>query len=157
MARLLNLTRDQLRPEDQKLYDAIADNRGGVREPYGVISHRPDLAARVAHTGSYGRYNLDLPEALRETIILATAREIKSPCEFVAHARLARQAGLSENTIKAIAHGTTPQDLAGDEAMLLRYVPGLLRHHSISDVTFTAVRDRFGMQRTLESTALVGH
>jgi hypothetical protein len=39
--------------------------------------HSPDLAARVAHTGTYVRYDLDLPEALRETIILATAREIK--------------------------------------------------------------------------------
>jgi alkylhydroperoxidase family enzyme len=61
------------------------------------------------------RYNLDLPEALRETIILATAREIKSQYEFVAHARLARQTGLSEDIIKAIAHGTAPQGLSGDE------------------------------------------
>jgi hypothetical protein len=63
--------------------------------------------------------------------------------------------GLSEDTIQAIAHGTTPQGLAGDEAMLAGYVPELLRHHSISDTMFNAVRDCFGMQRTLEITALV--
>jgi 4-carboxymuconolactone decarboxylase len=103
------------------------------------------------------RYNLDLPEALRETIILATAREIKSQYEFYAHARLARQAGLSEDTIQAIAHGTAPQGLAGDEERLVRYVQELLRNHKISDATFNAVRDRFGMQKTLEITALVGH
>lgn len=157
MARLPNLTKDQLKPEDQKFFEAIADSRGGVRGPYGVLMHSPDLAARVAHTGSYVRYNLDLPETLRETIIIATAREIKSQYEFFAHARLARQAGVTENTIQAIAHGTAPQGLAGDEAMLVRYVPELLRHHKISDATFNAVRDRFGMQRTLEITALVGH
>jgi 4-carboxymuconolactone decarboxylase len=157
MARLPNLDRDQLKPEDQKFYDSIADSRGGVRGPYGVLLHSPDLAARVAHTGSYVRYNLDLPEALRETIILATAREIKSQYEFFAHARLARQAGLSENTIQAIAHGTAPQGLSGDEEKLVRYVQELLRHHKISDATFNAVRDRFGMQKTLEITALVGH
>ena len=157
MARLPNLNRDQLKPEDQKFYDAIADSRGGVRGPYGVLLHSPDLGARVAHTGSYVRYNLDLPEALRETIILATAREIKSQYEFYAHARLARQGGLSENTIQAIAHGTAPQGLAGDEERLVRYVPELLRNHKISDATFNAVRDRFGMQKTLEITALVGH
>ena len=93
MARLPNLDKDQLKPEDLKFYDVIADSRGGVRGPYGVLLHSPDLAARVAHTGSYVRYNLDLPEALRETIIIATAREIKSQYEFSAHARLARQAG----------------------------------------------------------------
>jgi 4-carboxymuconolactone decarboxylase len=119
--------------------------------------HSPDLASRVAHTGTYVRYNLELPEALRETIILATAREIKNQYEFYAHARLARQAGLAEDTIQAIARGTAPQGLAGDEAMLVRYVQELLRNHKISDATFNAVRDRFGMQKTLEITALVGH
>jgi 4-carboxymuconolactone decarboxylase len=157
MARLPNLNRDQLKPEDQQYYDAIADSRGGVRGPYGVLLHSPDLAARVAHTGTYVRYNLDLPESLRETIILATAREIKSQYEFFAHARLARQAGLAEDTIQAIARGTVPQGLSGDEAMLVRYVHELVRNHKISDATFNAVRDRFGMQKTLEITALVGH
>ncbi len=157
MARLPDMNRDQLKPEDQQFYDAIAGSRGSVRGPYGVLLHSPDLAARVAHTGTYVRYNLDLPEALRETIILATAREIKSQYQFFAHARLARQAGLAEDTIKAIAHGTAPQGLSGDEAMLVRYVHELLRNHKISDVTFNAVRDRFGMQQTLEITALVGH
>jgi 4-carboxymuconolactone decarboxylase len=102
------------------------------------------------------RYHLELPEALRETIILATAREIKSQYAFFAHARLARQAGLAEATIQAIARGTAPQGLAGDEAMRVRYVQELLRHHNISDATCNAVRDRFGLQKTLEITALVG-
>lgn len=157
MARLPNLTREQLKPEDQKFYDAISDSRAGVRGPYGVLLHSPDLAARVAHTGTYVRYNLDLPESLRETIIIATAREIRSQYEFVAHARLARQAGVSEDTIQAIARGTAPQGLSGDEEMLVRYVQELLRNHKISDATFNAVRDRFGMQKTLEITVLVGH
>jgi 4-carboxymuconolactone decarboxylase len=157
MARLPDIQRDQLKPEAQKFYDAIADSRGSVRGPYGVLMHSPDLASRVAHTGTYVRYNLDLPEALREAIILATAREIKNQYEFYAHARLARQAGLAEETIQAIARGTAPQGLTGDEAILVRYVQELLRNHKISDATFNAVRDRFSMQKTLEITALIGH
>lgn len=157
MARLQDVTRDQLKPEDLKFYDAIADSRGSVRGPYGVLMHSPDLASRVAHTGTYVRYSLDVPEALRELIIIATAREIRSQYEFYAHARLARQAGLAESTIQAIANGTAPQGLTGDEAMLVRYVHELLRHHKISDPTFNAVRDRFSMQKTLEITALIGH
>ena len=157
MARLTDMPREQLKSEDQQFYDAIAESRGSVRGPYGVLLHSPDLAARVAHTGAYVRYHLDLPEALRETIILATAREIRSQYEFYAHARLARQGGLPESTIQAIAQGTAPAGLEGDEAMLVRYVQELLRHHKISDPTFNAVRERFGMQRTLEITGLIGH
>ena len=157
MARLPNVTRDQLKPEEQKFYDSIADSRGSVRGPYGVLLHSPDLAARVAHTGSYVRFNLDLPESLKETVIIATAREIKNQYEFAAHARLARQAGVSENTIQAIARGAAPQGLSGDEEKLVRYVHELLRNHKISDATFNAVKDRFGVQKTLELTALIGH
>jgi 4-carboxymuconolactone decarboxylase len=157
MARLPNLTRDQVKPEDQQHYDAIAGSRGSVRGPYGVLLHSPDLAARVAHTGTYVRFNLDLPEALREIIIITTAREIKSQYEFFAHARLARQAGVAEETIQAIAEGTAPQGLSGDEELLVRYVLELLRHHKISDATFNAVQAQFGIQRTVDITALVGH
>lgn len=157
MARLPNLTREQLKPEDQQYYDAIAGSRGSVRGPYGVLLHSPDLAARVAHTGTYVRFNLDLPESLREIIIITTAREIRSQYEFAAHARLARQAGVPEATIQAIAQGTAPQGLAGDEDLLVRYVLELLRHRKISEATFKGVQDRFGTQKTMEITALVGH
>jgi hypothetical protein len=41
MARLPDITRDQLQPEDQQFYDAIAASRGSVRGPYGVLLHSP--------------------------------------------------------------------------------------------------------------------
>ncbi|MBM3942047.1 MAG: carboxymuconolactone decarboxylase family protein [SAR202 cluster bacterium] len=157
MARLPNRTREELDPEDQQFYDSIADSRGGVRGPYGVLLHSPKLAARVAHTGTYVRFDLDLPESQKELIIISTAREIKSQYEFTAHARLARQAGLPEATIKAVAQGTAPQGLTGDEALLVRYVQELLRNHKVSNPTFNAVKERWGVQRTIDITALIGH
>ncbi len=157
MARLPDLTRDQLKPEDQQYYDEILGSRGSVRGPYGVLLHSPKLAARVANTGTYVRFECDLPDALKEVVIIATAREIKSQYEFTAHARLAREAKVSDETIKAIAQGTAPDALAGDEAMLVRYTQELLRNHKISDATFNAVRDRFGVQGTVDVTGLIGH
>jgi 4-carboxymuconolactone decarboxylase len=68
-----------------------------------------------------------------------------------------RKSVYCEDTIQAIAQGTAPVGLSVDEAMLVCYVQELLRNHKISDSTFNAVRDRFGMQKTLEITALVGH
>ena len=157
MARLPNLEKDQLKPEDLQFYESIADSRGSVRGPYGVLLQSPDLAARVAHTGSFVRFNFDLPEALKETIIITAARELNSQYAFSAHARLARQAGVSEATIKAIVDGTAPAGLTGDEEMLVRYVKELVQNHKISDSTFNAVRDRFGTQKTVEITCLIGH
>ena len=51
MARLPNLAREDLKPEDQKHVDAIVGTRGGIRGPFGVLLHSPDLASRVAATG----------------------------------------------------------------------------------------------------------
>ena len=157
MARLPNLTREQLKSEDQQYYDEIVGSRGSVPGPYGILLHSPKLAARVANTGTYVRFDCDLPNDLKEVVIIATAREIKSQYAFTAHARLAREANVSEDTIKAIAHGTAPQSLSGDEQVLVRYTQELLQGHQISDPTFNAVKGRFGVQGTVDITCLIGH
>jgi 4-carboxymuconolactone decarboxylase len=157
MARLDNVTREELNPEDRQYFDEIAGSRGSVRGPYGVLLHSPKLAARVAHTGTYVRFDFGIPEALKETVIIATAREIRNQYEFAAHARLARSHGVSEDTIGAIARGTAPAGLSGDEALVVQYVHELLRNHKISDATFNAVMHRFGVEDTVNLTGLIGH
>ena len=157
MARLAEVTREQLKPEDQKFYDEIAGSRGSIRGPYGILLHSPDLAARVADTGAYVRFNFDMPNSLKEVVILATAKEVNNQYEFTAHARLARQAEVSEDTIRAIARGTAPQGLSGDEELLVRYTQQLLRDRKISDETFAAAKSRLGERGVVDLTALIGH
>ena len=157
MARLPYVDREQLKPEDQAYFDEITASRGGIRGPYGILLHSPKLANRIAATGAYVRFDCDLPDGLKEVTILATAREIKSQYEFTAHARLAREAKVSEDTIRSIAQGTAPQGLSGDEELVVRYTQELLREHKIGDATFNAVKDRFGAQGAVELTGLIGH
>ena len=157
MSRLPEISRDQLDPEEQKFYDEIVGSRGGVRGPYGALLHSPDLAHRVAHTGTYLRFECDLPNNLKEVVILTTAREIRSQFEYTAHAQLARQAGVPESTIRAITEGTSPQGLAEDEALLAQYALELLRNRKITDATFNAVRSKYGNQGVVDLTALIGH
>jgi 4-carboxymuconolactone decarboxylase len=157
MARLPEVSRDQLDPEDQKYYDEIAGSRGSIRGPYGVLLHSPELAARVAATGAYVRFNFDMPESLKEVVILATAREAKSQYEFSAHARLAREAGVSEDTIRVLAEGRAPDGLSGDEEVLVRFATELLRERKISDASFNRVKDKWGDRGAVEVTGLIGH
>lgn len=109
MPRLPEISRDQLNPQEQQFFDEIVGTRGGVRGPYGVLLHSPDLASSVAHTGTYLRFESDMPNALKEVVILTTAREIKSQFEFTSHVALARRAGVSEDTIRAITDGKAPR------------------------------------------------
>ena len=103
------------------------------------------------------RYDFDMPESLKETVIITTAAEIQSQYEFAAHARLARQAGVSDATIKAIADGSAPAGLSGEEELVVRYTQQLLRDHKVTDATFNAVQERFGVQGALNMTVLIGH
>jgi 4-carboxymuconolactone decarboxylase len=64
---------------------------------------------------------------------------------------------VSEETISSIAKGTAPAGLSGDAALLVTYTKELLQNHKISDETFDSVREKFGMKKTLELTALIGH
>ena len=139
MPRITPKTREELSAEDQPYYDAIVGTRGSVRGPFGVLLNSPKLAARVADTGAFVRFEFGQPEALKETLIIATAKEMNQQYEFSAHARLAREAGVAESTIKAIAEGTAPAGLEGDEALLVNYVHELLRQHKVSDATFQAM------------------
>jgi 4-carboxymuconolactone decarboxylase len=157
MARLPNVSREQLKAEDQKFFDEIVGSRGGVQGPYSILLHSPDLAARVADTGAYVRFDFDMPNALKEVVIITAAREIDSQYEFTAHASLAREAGVSEDTIRAIAQGKAPQGLADDEAMLVRYTVELLRDRKISDATFNAIKNKYGTRGVVDITALIGH
>ena len=157
MARIGSVSREELAEEDRQYYDAIVGTRGSVRGPFGVLLNSPKLAARVADTGAFVRFEFDQPEALKETLIIATAREMRQQYEFSAHARLARQAGVADSTIKAIADGTAPAGLDGDEALLVNYVHELLRQHKVSDATFKAMTDRFGEEDTIHFTVLCGH
>ena len=108
-----------------------------------MLLNSPKLAARVADTGAFVRFEFEQPESLKETLIIATAKEMNQQYEFSAHARLARQAGVSDSTISAIANGTAPAGLEGDEALLVNYVHELLRNHKVSDATFKAMTGPF--------------
>ena len=157
MARLPSVERDQLSTEDRKHFDQIAGSRGGIRGPYGVLLHSPELAARIASTGAFVRFEFDMPNALKEVAILATAAQLENQYEFTAHAKLARDAGVPDDTIRVIAEGREPGGLAPDEAMLVRYVNELLKDRKISDPTFNAVKSRLGDSGVVELTALIGH
>ena len=45
MSRLSDVSREELKPEDQQYFDEIVGSRGSVRGPYGVLLHSPQLAA----------------------------------------------------------------------------------------------------------------
>ena len=67
MARIATITKkEDLAPEHQKVYDAIAQSRGVVGGPWLALLHSPELAARTAHLGGYVRFESTLDHKVVE-------------------------------------------------------------------------------------------
>jgi 4-carboxymuconolactone decarboxylase len=156
MSRNPGLTRDDLSEEGRRVYDEIVATRGEVDEAFQILLPRPELLRRIAHLGTYIRFESSLPAPIRECIVLATAREIESEFEWASHEPQARRAGVSDETIRAIKAGEMPSAASQGEWAAVRFVYESLRHHRVTDGTFRALVDAFGLEGATEAAATLG-
>jgi 4-carboxymuconolactone decarboxylase len=151
------LDRDALPEDKREIHDYLAKTRGAVRLPFSVYLNSPELTYRIAHLGSYIRFDSSIPDQTREIAILATAREMDAHYEWLGHSRLAREFGVSDATIDAIANRKAPAGLSADEALPVRVAQSLLRDHHLSDELFKEAHAKFGDSGVVEILATVGY
>ena len=157
MSRITTQSRDDLTGESLVVYDEIMLTRGEVDRPFQILLPAPELLRRVAHLGRLMRYESSVPPAIRECMILATARELECEFEWTGHALTAREAGASEQTIQSLRGGRVPSDADEDVQAVVRFVYESLRDHAVSDETFGRVQAAFGVQGTTEIAATLGY
>ena len=157
MPRLPEVTRDQLSPDEQAIYDGIAASRGSVRGPFAAIMHSPDVAGRAAHLGTYVRFETTVPKAPLELAILTIARHWEAHYEWNAHEIQAKEAGVRDEAIAAIRDRKAPEGLTDDEALTVTFTLELLNNNKVSDATFNAVKDALGERGVTDLTVTVGY
>lgn len=150
-------SREQLPADDRHHFDDIAESRGGVRGPFAVLLHSPELAGRTAHLGAYVRFEGDLPDAVRELAILTTARELECAFEWVAHVPIARDAGVPDAAVEVVRDGGDADGLDEPYRTVVAYGRELLSDHRVADATFERARERFDASGVTELTATVGY
>jgi Carboxymuconolactone decarboxylase family len=96
MARVPYVQREQLTPEQQQHFDAIAGSRGRVGPNFQALLNSPEAGGRFAAFGEYVRFHGDVPERLKELAIITAAREANNDYVWTAHERLARQQGVTD-------------------------------------------------------------
>jgi len=150
-------TKDALPAEHHAVWDGILASRGRVAGPWLVMLHVPPVAGMVAHLGALLRFDLPLPGAIREMVILVAVREVKCAFEWAAHVPLARNEGVSESTVAAIRDGRAPEGLTPEEAEYATFALQVLRKHRVDDATFQKLEQRLGQRGLLELTSLIGY
>lgn len=158
MARLPVLERDELSPAQSEVYHRIAAGaRGGVRGPFTVLLHSPDLAGRVEQLGVYVRFQCAVPERLRELAICIVAAHWRARYEWFAHANLARRQGIQNDVLDAIARHEAPSFEREEESAVYDFCAELLRKGRVTDPTFDRCRRLLGDRGSVDLTGLVGY
>ena len=129
----------------------------GMRGPAGVQIHSPGSAPDVAALNKYLRFEAGFSGRVREITILATAREMDSQFEWVAHEDEALKEGVPAAVIDVIRHRRPTDGLEPTDALLIDLVRQLWRDHKLKSETFAAVRAIFGSKGVVELVMLSGN
>jgi 4-carboxymuconolactone decarboxylase len=158
MARIATIDKkEDLAPENQKVYDAIAQSRGVVGGPWRALLHSPEIAHRTMHLGSYVRFESSLEKKLIEMTALVAARELDCKHEWAAHVNHGQKAGIPLATIRAVHQRQGVEHFSTEDAQIVSFVREMIHSHRVSEPTFQAIYGRFGEKGMVELTATVGY
>jgi 4-carboxymuconolactone decarboxylase len=137
---------------------AVIDGpRGALYGPFVPLIRSPELMAAAQKMGEYLRYRSAIGTRLTELAILVTARQWSQPVEWAIHAPIARDYGIGEAVIAAIAAREQPQGLLADEALVYAFCMQLQRQQRVDDATYAAALAAFGEQGVVDLMGLNGY
>jgi 4-carboxymuconolactone decarboxylase len=151
--RIAPLPRSGNPPDVQALIDDALPANGPTANIFLTLANHPGLMRRFMPFGGKLLMKGKLPARERELVILRTAWLCGSDYEWGQHARIGREAGLTDEELARIPTGagwSAPDDL------LLKATDELATDHRLSDGTWAALADRYDDQQLIELTLLVG-
>jgi 4-carboxymuconolactone decarboxylase len=157
MARVPFVTRENMKPEDQPVWDEIESSRGGVARNYAALLNNPQAAEKLAVLGGYARYETPLDIRVKTLAVLTAAREANAHYVWTVNQRGAQEVGISQDIIDAIHELRAPVGLQPEDAQVVQFVLELLRHHRISDATFEALRSQLGNAGVIDVLVVSGY
>jgi 4-carboxymuconolactone decarboxylase len=164
MSRLEPLDIDALNAEQRALLDVMERGPRGARHgriglvgPFGVWLRSPTVGNAAQAFGAAVRFQTQLPEPVKEIAICTVGAHYRAKFEFAAHARLAREAGVSEAAIEAIRTGETPALGDSREALAHDVTRALLREHRLTDDLYRRARTGFSESELVELVTIIGY
>jgi 4-carboxymuconolactone decarboxylase len=159
MRRSADVTRETLDPAGQAAWDAIEAGRHVVQGPWLGMLASPELVTRLAHLGTYVRWECGLPNRWRHLITMITARSLDCQYEFTVHADLAGREGIPGSVVEAIDRGELPDPalLEGLEPDLVSFAHQLVNDHRVDDATFARVQAVLGPRQLADLVGTIGY
>ena len=129
----------------------------GLQGPAGVQLYSPKTTRHLRAINRYLRFEAGIPARIREIAILATAREMDSQFEWVAHEPEALKVGVPQNVIDVIKHRKSTAGLDETDAAVIALGRGLWREHKVSSELFATLKGIFGPNKLVDLVLLMGN
>ena len=137
---------------------AVIDGpRGALYGPFVPLIRSPELMAAAQKMGEYLRYRSAIGTRLTELAILVTARQWSQQVEWAIHAPIAREYGVSEAVIAAIAARERPSEMLEDETLVYDFCLQLHQQQRVDDATYAAALAAFGEQGVVDLMGINGY
>lgn len=168
MTRLDFITGDNLTPEQQAVWDGVTNGRrgpaarmvneqGGLIGPFNAPLYAPVSGRRVIDLGESLRFETAIDNRLLELAVCMVGAHWRSNFEWMAHSRMAIDAGIDPEAIAAIERGTEPDLERDDERAVYDLTRALLTTGRAPGPIYRAAQHHLGDQGMVEVTQLIGY
>jgi len=137
--------------------EMVAGPRKGVKGPFVPLLRSPELMDRLQKVGEYLRFQSSLEQRISELLMLVVSREWTQHFEWFIHVALGRKAGISEETIAALAEGRRPSGMSEDEEIAYDFCEELLRNKGVSETTYRRTIMKFGENGVIDMIGVAGY
>lgn len=137
--------------------DQVVKVFGGVRGPFSMLLHSPQLAERLLPLVTFFRDESSVEGKLRSVAILAAVREREAAYVWSAQTAQGRRNGVSEATIDVLRARGDAAALPADERDIVVYVRQLMRANKVEQAAFDALARRHDPRWLVEMTAAASY
>ncbi len=155
--RMRMLDREEMTPAQRDLdseFDSSSLNKG--KGPIRLMLRSPEAAKHILGLGAALRKQSVIPPRLVELLVLVHARLWGDQYEWMLHCDRGADHGLSPSTIAALRNGKTPEDLSGEEQVVVAFTIELETRHKLTNATYTAALECFGEMGVAELVFWIG-
>lgn len=142
----------------QAAYDRASrpGNIAGLQGPAGIQLHSLGVAPHLSALNRYLRFEAGFSAQVREIAILATAREMDSQFEWVAHEPEALKEGVPPAVVDAIKFRRAVDGLDEEAALVIELARALWRHHAVDSALYARLIARYGARQMMDLVVLMG-
>jgi 4-carboxymuconolactone decarboxylase len=161
-SRLTPIPFDQMTPAQQEQYERLKRTREPGRDgqfggPFDPWIRSPEVAKHALRVGNFIWERTSIGRRIVELAIIVTGRHWRSNVEWVAHARMAKDQGISDEVIQAVFERRMPADAPEDEKLTIEVCRAL---HETQDLPLPLYRRavaQWGEQGLMDMIQTIGY